>query len=488
MKEIDEEQKQKIANFEDLESDDQLATLESVAQEIYNREYEKNISNGKSKNLEINDIAYSRTKNGEIVFDIEIQDGDDIHHEYYSKDFEKIMEHINALNMNAVNKNRTDLDTEEKQNEFVNDLDNYENRIDHDKEVEKNLERTEKVAKELGIDADKLKAVEADNSAINKSDEMTEKLIDEKGKISLNDEQIKKIYGDTYSKINANDKLTIRTTAKDNIGGDYQSYMIVKNNIGAYQLIGRKADGSIEKINNVLQTNPHNSSVVGADGKFITTRVETSFIIKGGNNDVAIGVSTMSNGGSKMIYERASNTEYPIGCEVSPAVDYSTEKSKKIKTYFDPILTQKEDIERAAEQTSNNLKEEESLTNNNEDNKFKDYPNETIETKHTSTSNEMTELQELSDKYGVPLDKVIEDDKNLQEAGYIDSSKRAEILANTYEVEEKNNEKTDEDKNDEEQKDKKEEHDYGDHGDGSPEDEYERTIGPKNGKANFDEE
>src|SRR5574344_528319 len=110
MEKVDNKTKSYINAFEDLNKDAQIETLVDVSQLIYKDNSSKFMQDGS----EVVNVSYSKTRGGEVVFDVEVRTGEDIHHEYYSKSLDKIMEHNNVLNANIVAQDRKDLENPEE--------------------------------------------------------------------------------------------------------------------------------------------------------------------------------------------------------------------------------------------------------------------------------------------------------------------------------------------------------------------------------------
>ena len=543
--------------FEDLNQNAQKKLLEEASEKIFSQLREKN------KDAEIKNISYSKTKNGEIVFDVETsKDGNNLgfHHEYYSANLEKIMEHNNELDVDIANIKRTDLQSEDEKKQFISEVESsksrvemkdFENEKDKNDNVNKNEENEnsiqrkndeiEESAKKLGIDSENLE--------INENNNDNGIAIDEKSKnLRLDDESVDKNIG-KVAEMSADKKVTQHYTAKQLIGGDYKRYIVTKNN-GNTQMLGQKEDGTIEKVENVEQVSPHTATIAGPNGKLETKSIQAGFNIKNRENDSGFGL----NNDQELTYERAMNADTPIGYEMSEQMD-KTKQAGYAQQLFDEINYKSTDMKDLADRKSEELRKEESPIGKTNPDIANGNPHvNEIESIAIPNQSNGIELLEIANKNNVSLEKIEELYGRCRSAGLYDEElilqtinntlkkERGEELSEDGEQKDEKKEKNDTQSNDidtgsayiandieptfektietgiigamainsvEQEKlnqkqvqeeitqnqeinqeeetinEKQEEFDLSDHGDGSPEDNLERTMEPKKDETNF---
>lgn len=341
---MNEKTKSYIEAFEDLTKDAQLETLSDVSQLIY----QKNADKYKKDKSEIVNISYSKTENGEVVFDVEIRTGNETHHEYYAESLNKIMEHNNILNEDIYVEGRKDLQTAEEKAKFTSEVENSKKRVDA---IEEKNKKIEKVAVTLGVNPKDVEITQAKNDDIEKSEKELDQNIEEPIKndsIKLDEKQLTNIKRDAVE-IDANQQFTSNYAARQTLGGNYKCYLVVRSGL-SYQLLGQKEDGTIEKVKGVRVGTARTANVLDSDGKIKTKALSAEFIVGGNNGDIAIGLLSDSNKESSVAYLRGCATDKgnPVGCEISPQMQYSS-NGKMAQKILDPKNTSKEEAEEIAE-------------------------------------------------------------------------------------------------------------------------------------------
>ena len=398
-------------DFKNLEEKKQLELLIEISQKVYKAQMERFSREG----LEISNVAYSKTTNGEVVFEVEISNGVETFREYYTQDLEIIMAENAALKQNIINEKRVDLEDTEKQEQFKEEIKNSEERVDAKAIIGEKNKKIDACANELGIDSKEIQITEVNEDTIEKADEELDK-----NSMKLEDKQIEKIENNSLV-LDGDEKITERMTANKTIGGEYSKYLFVRSN-GSYTLLGEKTDGTIEKINNVMNLRPHIANVVGADGEFNQTQMETGFMIKGQTYDIGFGITTEPNGIPKITYMRGYTNDNPIGYNIKDKTTYKQSVNDKIRNIFDERITDKSDVKDISEGLDriDETPEEDRLNVNDfgEDNGI--Y------------------YDDLAAEYDVSIEDVQKLDEQLLEEGYYNADTRLNIIKETLEEEKEN--------------------------------------------------
>lgn len=420
-----------VLAFEDLNVNAQKELLEEASQKAY-VEISKKIPGA-----EISDISYSKTSNGEVIFDIEVSSKDnqraEIHHEYFSSSMKKIMEHSNWINSDIADTKRKDLKTNEDKTKFIKDVESSKSRVSIS-ELQENLQSNkdesiidkknrdiDEEAKSLGIDEKKIEVDKNDKDALQKA----ENTIDQDNKIKATDAELKEKFGEV-GEIQSDEKVTQHYTAKQLIGGEYRKYVITKNN-GRTEMIGQKDDGTLEKVKNVENVGPHVASIAGADGKLETTKIQSAFNIKNRESDSGFGI----NNDGKITYERSMNSDRPIGYEMSEDMKNSN-KIGYAQNVFDELNNKNTKVRDLADRKAEDLRNEESTfgkTNPSIANGEKHVDN--IDTIVSPNDSQEMALLEIANKNNVSLERVESLYEKCRSAGLYDDEIILETIDNT---------------------------------------------------------
>ena len=186
-----------------------------------------------------------------------------------------------------------------------------------------------------------------------------------------------------------------------------------------YSLLGEKEDGTIEKVNNIMNLRPHMANVVRADGEFVPTKMETGFMIRGQNNDVGFGITTAPNGIPKITYMRGIGTENPIGYNIKDTTSYKQDVNDRIKNIFDVRSYDKQDIQEISDGIDklDETPEEDRLN-------VKDFEDDIGEY-----------YDDIAAEYNVSYEDVQRIDEELVKEGYYNADTRIEIIKQTLEEE-----------------------------------------------------
>ena len=217
---------QKEVNFYDLSSREQMNALEEAFNTISQKIYAEKNAEIMSGKIEIMDISYNTTSDGQVVYDLKIKDtesGEELH-EFYNKDLEKInisQETIEAYK--ALGNDTKEMEDELAELEVLKDNPDKVS-LSELKSMDKEIDS---ISSSLGISRD-----EVVSSARFDADKNIK--IDEK---ALNGESLF-----------ASEKVSTHYNLRDVLGGDYVSYQIIKTTNGNYKLIGVDKDCCAEEI------------------------------------------------------------------------------------------------------------------------------------------------------------------------------------------------------------------------------------------------
>ncbi len=312
-------------DFKQLTTKEQIALLENayntISQNIY-KERNQEIISGQ---IEIVDISYNLTSDGQIVFDVKIMDNanKEEKHEYFNKDLEKIdidLEKIEAYKLLGV-------DTTEMEEELaeLQSLDKSEDKVSLSelKSIEKQVEQT---ALSLGLSKEEIEASATIDA--NQNLKIDQKLLN-------------------GNSIDANEKVSIHYNMRDVLGGNYVSYQIVKTTMGGYKLMGIDAKGYAEEIGEdkvQLVKNSQLISLTQENGTSKEASLVVGFRVKSKasdvDNDQIIGLCDDGKSSMTIFYGRGAVYQDQIVAENIPNQTYNGYRVKQ-ERLMDTLETDK---------------------------------------------------------------------------------------------------------------------------------------------------
>ena len=314
--------------FKQLSTKEQIAILENayntISQKIY-KERNQEIINGQ---IEIMDISYNLTSDGQVVFDVKIMDNitKEEKHEYYNKNFEKIdidLEKIEAYKLLGV-------DTKEMEAELaeLQALDKSEDKVSllKLKSMDKQVEQT---AKALGLSKEEIEASATMDA--NQKLKIDQKLLN-------------------GNSIDAKEKISIHYNMRDVLGGNYVSYQIVKTTMGGYKLMGIDAKGFAEEIGEdkvQLVKNAQTISLTQENGTSKEASLVVGFRVKSKasdvDNDQIVGLCDDGKSSMTTFYGRGAIYQDQIVAENIPNKTYNGYRVKQ-ERFMDTLETDKNEF------------------------------------------------------------------------------------------------------------------------------------------------
>ena len=425
---MEENEEVKEVKFEDLSSEEQVKKLKSILNDINNMNKARILQDG----YYIVDIAFNRTENGEIVYDVTFNDPnskDGVSHEFY-KDAQDsiypvkidILDDEKLKQYEALGSDTTQI---KKDQEEIKKLPESEKKISL-VELERQRKELEKTAEKAGINKEEIEdmtKIEGNKFTIDES-----KL--EQGSIAS-------------EKIKGDDKITTYQSLNDVLGMNYASYKIIKNMNGTSFIAGIREDGTVDIIDNskIEIINNKQMSLMRTDGSIKEVGVSVAFKVRNAgssiNRDQAIGLYN-DNGRYGAFYARGASQdkERMLGEEI-PSESY-TRKTVKEKE----ILDRRENQDIADEAKSAEKRTDDGCLD---------------KTENIAPENEANQRDELIEKYatayGLDKEELEQNvDENLEDE-HDKNKEDEEVIEDTAEEmkDEDEKEKTEEEKEQEEE-------------------------------------
>lgn len=349
--------------FEDLSSVEQENKLREVMKQIKILQRAEVISG----DVDIADISFFRLSNGDVAYDVAINNSDNtVGHLYYQEvdnslsriDVDAKKDEIEEINNQLALYENSGMDLVPIQNTLMSKEQFLDSLGNPNKISLANLETTRQqcmdLALQLGMDFEEIEHFltiqgkseldlsilspeelqkieqEIEITGLNKEDALQHIKID-KGEVSL-DSSAFDMTGIQSSEIEGNKKVTSNYTFNQIIGANYDSYKILITKSGTPVIVGISQDGSAELLPEdrveVNRSEKKSMSLMRDDGSIKSVGILVSFKVKDSGSsigrDQAIGLYS-DNGTVNGFYGRNANGDKMIGEEL-PSTVYSTER------------------------------------------------------------------------------------------------------------------------------------------------------------------
>ncbi len=319
---------QSINNFKNLSTKEQTNLLENVFNTISKNIYNTRSSEIMSGSIELVDITYNLTADNHVVFDVKIMDNTTgkEKHEFYGENLEQI--NITPDMINAFKLLGTDTTEMENQLAELENLDKNQDKVSLSelKSLDNQIDQT---AISLGLSREYILS----SSTIDANQQLK---VDSK---MLNGENI-----------DANEKISIHYNIRDVIGGDYESYQIIKTTNGNYKLLGIDKNGYAEEISQdkvELISDSQKISLTQENGTSKEANMIVGFRVKSKasdiDNDQIIGLCNDGRSTLTTFYGRGALYQDQIVAENIPSKTYNSTRVRQ-ERLMDTKETDKNDF------------------------------------------------------------------------------------------------------------------------------------------------
>lgn len=338
-----EENKYWKENFDKLNTSEQIRILQDSYNIIAQRIQTELNTGLRSGNIDIIDIAYSKTSNGKAVFDVVIlnKENGQTNHEIYDTEFDKInLDKIN-IDKNEINFYKLMYDTSliEKDLAQLEGLKENPDKISLNdlKEIEKQVDSS---AQSLGL---------------SKEEVVYASTIDANHELQINTDRLG---GSKFDNIKGTEKVSAHYNVNDTLNENYESYQIIKTSFGTYKLMGIDSEGHAQEIGQdkvEYLTSINDITLMQENGDVIKAPVLCAFRVKSQSEidrDQVIGLCDNGTADKTSFYARgAITTDQMIGEQI-PQRTHNEERANQeliMDTHYTPSIDIMDKIEEIAD-------------------------------------------------------------------------------------------------------------------------------------------
>lgn len=326
-------------DFEKLNSTEQLRILQG-SYDIISQRVNNEINAGvRTGNLEVVDICYNKTKDGEVIFDIIILDkttGKETH-EFYDSELDKI--EIDKDKIDSLKATGSDTSLLEEEYDKLEGLKDNPNKISlTDSKIIEN--QVKESAQALGVSEREIvyaSTIDANNELKLKADSLG---------------------GSPTDRIQGNEVITSHYNVNDVLNEDFEAYQIIKITGGTYKLMGIDKNGYAQEIGQdkvEYLTGSNSVSLMQDNGNVVDAHVLCAFRVKSSSDidrEQVIGLCDDGSVDKTTFYGRgALSSEKMIGEQI-PDRTHSEERVKQeqiMDTLYTPSVENTDVIAEIAE-------------------------------------------------------------------------------------------------------------------------------------------